>query len=196
MHMHMPRAFSATQTDTGQPPARRAVRTVSLRVAIGGAAWILALVSFAGQLISRSDSAWIAMGSLTLVGAVLTRPVWPARTMAQLGMVLVAVAGIAQVLVGLAPVGIRLPAALVAGMTANVAILLLGLVVWQARWEGWTALVGALLGLLGVLSGLAFGSTIETTLNLATYPEAVWLAAVGSLLVANAAHLGTRGHER
>ena len=196
MHMHMPRAFSATHTGTGQPPAQRAVRTVSLRVFIGGAAWILALVSFAGQLISRSDSTWIVTGVLMLLGALLTRSAWPARRMDQLGLLLVALAGIAQVLVGLAPVGLRLPAALAAGMTANVAILLLGLALWQARWEGWTAVAGGLLGLLGVLSGLAFGSTIGTILNLATYPEAVWLAAVGSLLVANAAHLGTRGHER
>ncbi len=191
--MHMLRAFHTTHTSAGRPRARQALRTVSLRVALGGAAWILAIVAFAGHLFSESDSTWIVIGGLTLLGAVLTRPAWPARRLAQLGLALVALVGITQVLVGLTPVGIRLPAALVAGVGANVAILLLGCVLWQARWQGWAAVAGGLFGLLGILGGLAFGLTVGAMLNLATSPELVWLAALGSVLLANAAHLGSRG---
>src|SRR5262249_35911067 len=123
---------------------------------------------------------------------ILTRPAWPPRPLSDLGLRLVALAGISQIVVGVTPMGMRLAPVLAAGVSANVAILLLGLALWQTRCEGSTGGSGARLGLLGVSGSLAFGLTIGATLNLATGPGVVWLAALGSLLVANGAQPGTR----
>jgi hypothetical protein len=166
---------------------------VSLPVALGGAAWILALLFFAGHLVSLTASTVVLAGAFTLLGAVLTWPAWPSHRLTSLGLVLVAVAGVAESLVGLTSGDLRLVLDVLGVLGANIGVFLLGWVLWQAgRWEGAFGMACALFGLIGWLLLPDLGAANATIQSLMTYPEAVWLAAIGSVLLASSAHLGTR----
>jgi hypothetical protein len=165
---------------------------VNVQVALGGAAWILALLFFAGHLISLTPSTVVLAGACTLLGAVLTWPAWPSHRLTNLGLVLVAVGGIAESLVGLTSGNLRLALDVVGVLGANIGVLLLGALLWQAgHWEGGAGIACALFGLVGWIPVPGLGVASATIQSLAAYPEAVWLAAIGSLLLASTARLGS-----
>ena len=161
-------------------------------MALGGAACILALLFFAGHLISLSPSTVVLAGAFTLMGALLAWPAWPSHRLTNLGLVLVAVAGIAESLLGLTSGDLRLVLDVAGVLGANIGVLLLGWVLRQAgRWEGGFGMACALFGLVGWLPIPGLGVASATVQSLAAYPEAIWLAAIGSVLLARSARSGT-----
>jgi hypothetical membrane protein len=157
------------------------------------------------------NASFVAIGVLTIVGAVLLRPLWPAGRLATAGVVLWVVAGLGKIVVGLVPenadAGLHLVGAFNIPL-GSVAILLLSLAVRRtAPGLARFGVVLAALGLLGtVLStagqfapALYLGLGVGGAERLAGYPGNLWVLVVGVLAVARSrqfVHLRSLGAAR
>ncbi len=142
------------------------------------------------------NTSFVVIGVLTLVGAVLLRPFWPAGRLATTGVALWVLAGLGKVVVGLVPenadTGLHLLGAFNIPV-GSVAILLLSIAVRRSA----PALAGlgtvlAVLGLLGTALSTAgqFAPALYLGLGaggaerLAGYPGNLWMLVVGALALA------------
>jgi hypothetical membrane protein len=139
---------------------------------------------------------FVAIGVLTLVGAVLLRRFWPSGTLGTTGVVLLVVAGLGKIVVGLVPentdIGLHLLGAFNIPV-ASVAILLLSIAIRRVSPALAVAgIVLAVLGLVGtVLSAvgqfspaLYLGLGVGGSERLAGYPGNLWMLIIGVLALA------------
>ena len=136
------------------------------------------------------NTAYITVGALAAVGALLSRPAWPKGRQATAGLVLVAIAGVGAIIAGLFPEDVNqdlhILGALLAVPGSNIGMLLLALSLRRhhpalAVFTGLIVLVG-LAGL--VLTGTpGSGLGIGLTERLAGYPFEIWKTAIGAVLL-------------
>jgi hypothetical membrane protein len=140
---------------------------------------------------------FVLYGLLIVVGVVLLRDTWPRRRLAIAGLVLLALCGLGKVVVGFAPGDVQ-PGLHMLGALGipfgDLGILLLGLAIWKTA-RGW-ALFSAFLGALGLVSVVLLVANpqlgVGTVERLADYPPPVWLAAMGTTIVAGRGRLTLR----
>jgi hypothetical membrane protein len=142
------------------------------------------------------NASFVAIGILTLVGAVLLRRFWPSGKLATTGTVLLVVAGLGKIVVGLVPentdTGLHLLGAFNIPI-ASVAIVLLSIAV--RRTSPGLAAVGIVLAALGLVgtflsgagqfsSALYLGLGVGGSERLAGYPGNLWMLIIGVLALA------------
>jgi hypothetical membrane protein len=137
------------------------------------------------------NATFVVTGLLMLGGAVGTRRAWPRRRLTTAGLVLLVLAGAGEVLAGFRPenvsLGLHAIGAVFGIAGANVGVLLLAIAVW--RTAPWTAILSLVVGVLGLVSFLLFGSVPSVGLGtglverLAGYPVVVWMIVVGCFLL-------------
>lgn len=124
------------------------------------------------------NGTFVVTGLLTLLGAFSTRSAWPQRRLTTWGLVLLVLAGLGQILAGLAPEnvqpGLHVLGALPGILGLNIAILFLGCAVWRARrWTAVYSLLTAIVGLFGFLIAPSLGLGGGVAERLAGYPGVV-----------------------
>lgn len=141
------------------------------------------------------NASFVAIGVLTVVGAVLLRPFWPTGKLAATGVALWVVAGLGKIVVGLVPENTDAALHLLGAFNiplGSVAILLLSLAVRRSAPPLATlGVVLAVLGLVGtVLStagqfdpALYLGLGVGGAERLAGYPGNLWMLVIGVLAV-------------
>lgn len=149
------------------------------------------------------NGAYITVGALAVVGAILSRPAWPKGRLATTGLVLVAVAGLGAIVAGVFPEDVNPDAhilgALLAVPGSNIGMGLLALTL-RRRNRGLAAFTGlaVLVGLTGlVLVGIVDGGAgVGLAERLAGYPFEIWktvVAAVALTVWLRGRHAGGRG---
>ena len=147
--------------------------------------------AFCSPLHPVMNGVFIATGLLTLLGAIATRPAWPPRRLATLGLALLVLAGAGMAVVGLAPedVDIRIHSvgAVLGIPGASTGILVLGVALWRAG-GGIGALLALIAGIVGLTGFLlmqtrAAGVAIGAAERLTAYPSYVWMIGTGVLLL-------------
>jgi hypothetical membrane protein len=153
------------------------------------------------------NASFILAGVLTLVGAVLLRPLWPHRRLIAVALVLWIVVGLGKVLVGIYPENINIQAHLLAALNIpieSIAILLSSIAILDT--DRGLALVGLVLGIVGLLGSVLstagqvvgpsvyFGLGVGGIERLADYPGNVWTVLIG--IVAIAWVFGLVGHRQ
>lgn len=136
------------------------------------------------------NGAYIAVGSLAVVGAFAGRAAWPAGRLATTGLVMVAVAGTGAIVAGVWPEDVNqdlhILGALLAVPMSNLGMALLAVSLRRRHrvLAGCTGLL-VLTGLTGlVLTGVPdSGVGIGLAERLAGYPFEVWKAAVGLVML-------------
>jgi hypothetical membrane protein len=150
------------------------------------------------------NASFVVIGILTLVGAVLLRPYWPAGRLATTGVALWVLAGLGKIVVGLVPenadTGLHLLGAFNIPV-GSVAILLLSLAVRRAAPAlAAFGVVVAVLGLVGTVLSTAgqFAPALQVGLGvggaerLAGWPGNLWMLVVGVLALAARPRVGAR----
>jgi hypothetical membrane protein len=153
------------------------------------------------------NASFILAGVLTLIGAVLLRPIWPRRRLIAVALALWIVVGVGKVLVGIFPENVDIQAHLLAALNIpieSIAVLLSSIAILDTdRGLALVGLVLAIVGLLGtVLStvgqvvgpSLYFGLGVGGIERLADYPGNVWTVLIG--IVAIAWVFGLVGHRQ
>ena len=135
--------------------------------------------------------AFVAVGVLSIIGAIATRSAWPQRRLTAWGLTFIAIMGIGEIISGLAPEDVNptlhIVGALLGIPGAIIFLFLLAFAVWRARlWVGVFSLICGLVGLIGFLvMGIApsIGLGVGVAERLAGYPGAVWTVVIGIFLV-------------
>ncbi len=143
------------------------------------------------------NGAFIATGLLSLLGVIGTYPAWPRRRLATCGLAVLALAGVGEMLAGLAPEnvnpGLHVLGALLGLVGANIGLLLLGAAVWHARrWVSLVTVLCGLVGLFGLVIAPSAGMATGTAERLTGYPVVVWMVVVGGFLLWSAARSQAR----
>jgi hypothetical membrane protein len=137
------------------------------------------------------NASFVALGLLTLAGAVLTGGAWPRRRLTAFSLALVAVSGVSVVVIGLAPENIAPDVhslAAVAQVPAQLAGMVgLAIVAWQP-WRAaaiWCLLCGGIAAIGNVLffSGHYLGMGIGGAERLSLDPFTVWTVGMGAGLL-------------
>ena len=130
---------------------------------------------------------FVLTGVLILVGAFLTRSMWPRRRLTTWGLVLLGLAGAGTILVGLSPENVNVVLHVIGALNipaGNVAMILLGLAIWRDhRWMARFSVVAGVFGLLGLLAGpflvICTGHGGGLVERIALYPLIIWLTVFG-----------------
>jgi hypothetical membrane protein len=146
------------------------------------------------------NGTFIAVGALHVLGAVCTRRAWPRGPLSDLGLALLAIAGVGLILVGLAPENLNLSlhslGALFGLSCLNAAMILLGSALLRvARPLAIAALVAGVVGALGSLvfvESLA-GVPVGTAERIADYPATAMVVVFGVSLLWSAISARARG---
>ena len=143
----------------------------------------------------------ILHGALVIVGVWLTRSMWRPDRLTALALLLIALGGVGAMVVGAYPVDGNMLLHIIGAVTAIAApglgFTLLARTHWTrvpalARWTLLTGLVILLAGLGHALGGLPFGrGTME---RLAVWPQTIWFASLGALILGAADGARGRGH--
>jgi hypothetical membrane protein len=134
------------------------------------------------------NATFIVAGLLTVLGAIGTRPAWPRRRLTTWGLAFLALSGVSEMGVGLAPEDVH-PALHVAAsipgiLGLSVAVLLLGGAVWRARrWTAAYSLVSGAVGLFGFFIAPSLGVGTGAAERLAGYPGVAWQIVLGVFLL-------------
>ena len=137
------------------------------------------------------NATFVVTGLLILAGLFLTRSTWPRRRLTTCGLVLLGIAGLGTIVMGLSPENVNVLVHLVGPLNipaGNVAMILLGLVIWPSRrGMAWFSLLSGIVGLLGLLAGPFLviltrhgGGLAE---RIALYPLILWLIVFGAVIV-------------
>jgi hypothetical membrane protein len=149
------------------------------------------------------NGSFMLQGLLIFFGTVLTRRYFPARLVYQVGLLLLAVAGVGVLVVGLEPEDANLRRHLLGAaanfLGGNVGMILLGLVMIRRsvclprgqRGKSWVPFVAGSIGLLATLalgfrgtpSWVALGWNTGTVERFAVYPLPLWLTWTGWLML-------------
>ncbi|MQA08906.1 MAG: DUF998 domain-containing protein [Pseudonocardiaceae bacterium] len=136
------------------------------------------------------NTAYVTVGALAAIGALLSRPAWPAGKQATTGLALVGIAGIGAVIAGAYPEDVNLDlhllGALLAVPMSNIGMLLLALSLRRhmpalAIFTGLMVLVGLTGLVLTTIPQLGIG--IGLTERLAGYPFEIWKTVIGTLIL-------------
>jgi len=137
------------------------------------------------------NGAFVALGVLTGVGAVLLAGRWPRRRLTTVASALVVVGAVSTVATGLFPVDAGVVAHSIASLpqfpARSVGVLLLSVVWWRhdrrAAVVSVSCGVAGLLGLVLFMAATPLGLGIGLMERLAFYPPVLWTAVVGALTV-------------
>lgn len=136
------------------------------------------------------NGTFIVTGVLYALGALSTRPAWPARRLATWGLALIAVAGAGQALVGIFPAdvngGLHTLGALFGIPGLAIGVLLLGLAVrGVVPWLGLLCVAAGVVGVAGFLLTVAMaGAPFGLAERVAVYPPAATIVVLGARLLA------------
>lgn len=146
-----------------------------------------------------SNVSWTLTGLSIFLGAVLLWRAFAGGTIGRVGLIIMMVAGVGELLVGLNPQDtseLHIPAALVAILGGQAAIVLLGVsLTRRPAWRG-PGIAGVALGIVGVTSSIVlfvvglneYFGLIE---RIAAYPILIWLVLAG-VAVLRRAHVQKR----
>lgn len=142
------------------------------------------------------NASFLLQGVLILAGAVLLKPLFPARPLVRAALLLFALSGLSLFTIGLAPedtdASLHLLAAAVHFVSGSVAMLLLGIALLQInRIAGLLSFASGslamsatlLLGLRNTTTWHTLGLQTGTVERTAAYPLPLWLAVTGFLLL-------------
>lgn len=136
------------------------------------------------------NSAYIAVGALAVLGAILGRPAWPQGKQATAGLVLVSIAGVGAIVAGIYPEDVNLDLHLLGALLAvpgsAVGMLLLGLSL-RRHHRGlavfsWICVAVGVVG-LALTSSPQLGLGIGLTERLAGYPFEIWKTVLGAAVL-------------
>ncbi len=136
------------------------------------------------------NTAYVTVGALAAIGALLGRPAWPKGKQATTGVVMVAIAGVGAIIAGLYPedvsIDLHLLGALLAVPMSALGMLLLALALRRhhrglALFSGISVLVG-IVG-LALTSAPQLGIGIGLTERLAGYPFEIWKIVIGTAIL-------------
>jgi len=138
------------------------------------------------------NASFILLGVIILVGAVLIRHAFPPGRTRTVGLVLLALAGPGEILVGLFPENVNItPHSIGAAahfISGNLGIVVLGITIAATRRQAPLAVCSISLGIVGLLatalfvSGHYLGLGIGGMERIAAYPLPLWLIVVGASL--------------
>jgi hypothetical membrane protein len=139
------------------------------------------------------NTSFFALGVIILVGAALVYRAFPAGYMRTIGLVLLALAGPGEMLVGLFPENVNItPHAIGAAahfVSGNLGIVVLGIAIAARGGQKPLAIFSIILGSLGLLatalfvSGYYLGLGIGGMERIAAYPLPIWLIVMGITLL-------------
>jgi hypothetical membrane protein len=139
------------------------------------------------------NASFVMLGVIILVGAALIYPAFPAGRVRTVGLVLLALAGPGEILVGLFPENVNItPHSIGAAahfISGNLGIVVLGIAIAVTRRQTPLAVYSIILGSVGLLatalfvSGHYLGTGIGGMERIAAYPLPLWLIMVGVWLL-------------
>ncbi len=150
--------------------------------------------------------AFILIGVLVIVGALLLRRLWPEGRLSRIATVLFVISGVGKVVVGLVPENTRIGLHLLGALNVPVIAVAMVLVSWAMlpvdRSLGIvglvlavTALVGTVLSTAGQFThGLYLGLGVGGMERISDYPTSLWLLLLGVIAVASPTAVATSHH--
>jgi hypothetical membrane protein len=142
------------------------------------------------------DGTFVVVGLLQVIGAILTRKVWPLPH-AYPGLALLAVGGVGLAVAGLAPENVNLSlhgnAASLGIDAVNIGMIILGVAL--LRVDPWLGSITLLAGIIGIVGAVIFfhslgGIPIGTAERIAVYPSLVMVVVLGVFLLVKTTHTG------
>lgn len=135
------------------------------------------------------DGSVIVLGLLTILGVLLVRTAFPAKSSRSVGLGLLAISGLGSMGVGLFPenvhLGLHVIFALLAFVGGNLALLVLGFAMFRdTRWDGYRAytIFSGLVGLVALIlyvAGADLGLGAGGMERLIVAPFLLWMVVVG-----------------
>jgi hypothetical membrane protein len=146
------------------------------------------------------NTGFLLLGVLIMLGAFLTRSMWPRRRLTTFGLIFVSLGGLGEMFAGLAPGDVNVPmhaaGALLHWVGGGIGIMLLGFALWKT--QRLLAVFSLLVGAIGFLGFFLYGNQVYFGLGrgimqrVLAYPATIWLIVLGLTMLASALSGGSK----